>query len=90
VRGLGRIVDIFRYTAKGVDAPLEKRNWVNGAMACMTGDQNMYMSTMVRREMRILQFDMVNIPASKLDEVKSALLGNDNPHLLDSVVQMYI
>jgi len=86
------MVDIFRYMAKGVDAPLRKRLWVEGAMA-EESRGNGYMKAMVRREMRILQFEVVNIPKAKMDRLRHTLLGNHSgdsgPHF-DETVEMYI
>jgi hypothetical protein len=86
------MVDIFRYTTRGVDAPLRKRLWAESAMEEDTRG-NVYMQAMVRREMRILQFKVVNIPKAKMDQLRHTLVGNqsgDSGPCLDETIELYI
>jgi len=92
VSKLEKMVDVFRYTARGIDAPLRKRLWIAGAMA-EESRGNGYMQAMVRREIRILQFEIVDIPKAKMDQLRHTLLGDqsaDRGPCLDETVEMYI
>ena len=86
------MVEIFRYTARGVDAPLNQRLWIEDAKA--SGSRvNGYVQGMVRREMRILQSEVMNIPRSKMDEIRHVLLGNesgDSGPCFDMTVELYV
>jgi hypothetical protein len=93
VNELEKMVDIFRYTARGVDASLEERLWVEGTTTAYETRRNAFMQAMVRREMRMLQFEIANIPRAKMDQTRHALLGDhsgDTGPCQDETIEMYI
>lgn len=86
-------MEYFRDTARGVDPSLELKLWVEGAVTPYETRGNVFMQAMVRREMRVLQHGIVNIPRSKMDEIRHALHGNqsgDSGPRQDEIVEMYI
>ena len=54
---------------------------------------NGYMQAMVRREIRILQFEIVDIPKARMDQLRHTLLDDqsgDSGPCLDETVETYI
>lgn len=83
------MLSIFRRLAKVEEITSDEKDWVAGAIA-ERSRENAYMRTTVRREIRILQFEIPNIPYGSIQKIWRVLEGNGTKSHLDDELAMYI
>jgi chloramphenicol 3-O-phosphotransferase len=86
---VNRMLEIFRFTAKGVEVPFEGQAWMQRLLERTV--HGGYIRSTVRREiMRGLQYELKNVSREKMDEIRRMLTGVSVRQTLDETVEMYI
>jgi hypothetical protein len=83
------MLSIFRRLAKVEEITSDEKDWVGGVIA-ERSCENSYIRTTVRREMRILQLEIPNIPSGPIQKIWRVLVGNGTEGRLDNELVMYI
>jgi len=83
------MVNIFRRLAKLQEITSDEKDWVAGVISEKSWE-NSYIRMTVRREMRILQFEIPNIPYGSIQKIWRVLADNGTEGRLDDELVMYI